>query len=137
METDLGTQLVTGWLAASPFGKHVGVIVASIEAGHAEIVLPFDASLCTMGNVVHGGAIATLIDTAATAAAWAGAEPPANGRGATVSMALNYVGAAVGTDLRARASVVKRGRNLVFCDVEVRGADNGAVATAIVTYKLG
>jgi uncharacterized protein (TIGR00369 family) len=137
MSEDLGTTLVTGWLGASPFSSRAGIKLEAIEPGHAELYLPFDQAVTTIGDVVHGGAIATLIDCAATAASWAGATLPDNPRGATVSMSVNYVGAATGSSLTARATVVRRGRNLTFCNVEVAGGGGDIVATAIVTYKIG
>ena len=37
----------------------------------------------------------------------------------------------------ADARVIRRGKSLCFCDVDVTDADGGLVAKAIVTYKLG
>ena len=37
----------------------------------------------------------------------------------------------------ADARVIRRGKSLCFCDVDVTGADGGLVAKGIVTYKLG
>ena len=49
-----------------------------------------------MGDVVHGGAIAALLDTASMAAAWADDTVPEAVAGATVSMSVDYVSAARG-----------------------------------------
>jgi uncharacterized protein (TIGR00369 family) len=38
--------------------------------------LPWDPSNVTVGDTVHGGAIATLADLTVMAAAWCGAEAP-------------------------------------------------------------
>jgi len=54
--------------------------------------LPWDPSNITVGDMVHGGAIATLADLTVMAAAWCGAEAPPELRGVTVStMALDFV----------------------------------------------
>jgi acyl-coenzyme A thioesterase PaaI-like protein len=48
--------------------------------------------------MVHGGAIATLADLTAMAAAWCGAHAPESLRGVTVSMVLDYLAPARATD---------------------------------------
>jgi hypothetical protein len=48
-----------------------------------------------------------------------------------------YLAAAEKEDLQAIARVLRRGRSLVYLDVEVRSASGSAVARGLVTYKLG
>ncbi len=72
--SDAGSQpdpaaLVRGWLEHSPFASHLGLRLESLGHGEAELALPYEDKLATMGDVVHGGAISSLIDTAAAAAA--------------------------------------------------------------------
>jgi len=90
-----------------------------------------------VGDIVHGGAIASLIDTAATAAAWSRADLGKPVRGTTVGFTVNFLAAARGQDITATAKVIQRGRIICVCDVEVRGLDGASVARALVTYKLG
>ena len=57
-----------------------------------------------MGDVVHGGAIASLLDTASMAAAWSDdTVPEATAR--HLSMNVDYVSAARGVDLMATRSL--------------------------------
>jgi acyl-coenzyme A thioesterase PaaI-like protein len=42
----------------------VGLRLQRIAPDHVELVLPYDPKLATVGDVVHGGAIGTLIDVA-------------------------------------------------------------------------
>lgn len=132
-----GTQVIREFLPNSPFVGHVGIELAALEDGRAELSLDFREEVVTIGRVVHGGAIATLIDTAAMAAAWAGAPVPDELRGATVALSVNYLAPADGQDVTASARVVRRGRRLVNVHVDVHGEDGTHVATAIVTYQLG
>jgi uncharacterized protein (TIGR00369 family) len=90
-----------------------------------------------MGDVVHGGAIGALIDTAAMAAAWATDEVPESVAGSTVSLSVNYASAASGVDLRAEAHVANRGGRLSFCDVSVTDPEGTVVAHGIATYRFG
>ena len=131
------TELIRQWLAASPFVLQLGISVEKLEPDLAILVLPFRETSTTIADVVHGGALSTLIDTAATAAAWAGAETTGSLRGTTVALSVNFVGAARGQDVTAAARVVRRGKTLVFVDVDATGADGTVVAKGLVTYKLG
>jgi uncharacterized protein (TIGR00369 family) len=99
--------------------------------------LPFKAELATIGDVVHGGAIGALIDTAAMAAAWATDEVPENPAGSTVSLSVNFASAASGVDLRAEGRVAKRGGRLSFCEVSVSDPDGTVVAHGIAAYRFG
>lgn len=132
-----GTEVIAGFLPTSPFVQHLGITLGRLGDGEAVLHLPFRAEVVTVGSVVHGGAVATLIDTAGMAASWAGAEAPENLRGSTVGMTVTYLSAASETDLTATARVLKRGRSLVYVDVEVTDASGEGVAKGVVTYKLG
>lgn len=132
----MSTTFLEQWLASSPFVAQLGMKVARLERDAADVLLPFREQNVTIGDVVHGGAVASLIDSAATAAAWTAVEDPANTRGTTVAMTVNYVAAARSVDLTARARVVRRGKTLVFVDVEVVDGSETLVAKGLVTYKL-
>jgi uncharacterized protein (TIGR00369 family) len=99
--------------------------------------MPFRPELVTVGDVVHGGAIATLADTAVMAAAWADDAVPEALAGATVSLTVNFVSAARACDLTAEGQVVRRGRSLSFCAVTVTDPGGAVVATAMGTYRFG
>lgn len=130
-------ELVRGWLETSPLVKHLGIELRRLDPDEAELALPFRNEVVTIGDVVHGGAIGALVDSAATAAAWSGAEAPENLRGTTVGLTVNYVAAARASDVTATARVVRRGQTLCFIEVEVTDAGEKTVAKALVTYKLG
>ena len=132
-----GTDLIRQWLEASPFVGTLGVTADKLDEDLAILTLPFDPSIVTIADVVHGGAISSLIDTAAAAAAWAGVETQEGIRGTTVGISVAFVAAARAQDLTATARVVRRGKSLAFIDVDVTAADGSLVAKALVTYKLG
>lgn len=132
-----GVELVRQFLPHSPFTTYVGLEIDVLEADRAELVLPFRDEVITMGDTVHGGAIATLIDVAAMAASWSAAEVSESPWGATVSMTVDYLRGARGTGLRAIARVVRRGSSLCFCDVDVLDDAGELVAKGLVTYRIG
>ena len=130
------TELVTAWFTSSPFNQQLALELKSVDDGASVVRMPFDASRCTMGDVVHGGAVSTLIDCAATVAAWAGADVPEQMRGSTIALSVTFLAAARG-DLFGNGRLVRRGKNLAFCDVEVTNASGEVVAKGLVTYKIG
>jgi uncharacterized protein (TIGR00369 family) len=132
-----GAEFIRQFFPTSPYVAHLGMQLTDLQPGVATLSLPFTEALVTIGTIVHGGAIASLIDTTAMVAAWSEAEVPAKARGTTVNLTVAYLAAAEQEDLQAIARVLRRGRSLVYLDVEVRGAAGNAVAKGLVTYKLG
>jgi uncharacterized protein (TIGR00369 family) len=130
-------ELIEQFIPHSPLVGHLGMRVESIGIDEAMLALPFKPELATIEDVVHGGAIASLIDTAGMAACWAADEEPATMSGSTVALNVNYVDAARGQDLRAHAVVTRRGRSLVFAEVHVTEPGGRLVATGSVVQRLG
>jgi uncharacterized protein (TIGR00369 family) len=132
-----GEEIMRQFLPSSPFPGHLGIRLVDMGPGSATLGLPFAEALVTAGTTVHGGAVASLIDTAGMAAAWSGGEVPDRLRGSTVGLTVSYLAPADGEDLQASATVLRRGRSIVHVDVDVRTASGTAVAKGLVTYKLG
>jgi uncharacterized protein (TIGR00369 family) len=130
-------EIIRAFIPESPFAAALGLRLESLEPDSAVLVLPFRPDVATIGEVVHGGAISTLADTAAMAAAWATDEVPSEVAGSTVSLTVNFVAAAAGKDLRAAAAVRRRGGRLCFVDVDVTEPDGRLVAQAMAVYRLG
>jgi len=129
--------MVEQFIPRSPLVAHLGLRLDSIGTDEATLVLPFRPELVTMDDVVHGGAIASLIDTAGMAASWADDAEPESPSGSTVTLNVNYLSAARGRDLTARAVVTRRGRNMVFSEVRVTESTGRLVATGSVVQRLG
>ena len=130
-------EVIAQFIPASPLVKHLGIELRKLDPDHAELVLPFKDEVATMGDVVHGGAISSLIDTAAAAAAWSGAEVPERPRASTVGLTIDFLAPARGQGVTADARLVRRGSTgLCFCEVKVSAEDGSEVAMALVTYQL-
>jgi uncharacterized protein (TIGR00369 family) len=130
-------EIMRSFVPASPFAKELGIEIVDLRLDHAELRLPWSPQLATMGEVVHGGAIATLLDTAGMAAAWSDDTVPENLAGATVSMSVAFASAARATDLTATARVVRRGRSLCFCEVTISDSAGGVVAHGSMVHRYG
>lgn len=132
-----GADVIRQFIPASPYIQHLGIRLVEIKRGQATLLLPFRNEMITREQVVHGGAISSLIDVAGMVAAWSDAEVPERIRGSTVNLTVSYLAPAVASDLRAVARVLRRGRSLVYLDIEVFDAANSIVAKGVATYKLG
>lgn len=130
-------EVIQEFVPGSPFAKELGLRIGRIELDRVELVMPFDPALTTIGDVVHGGAIATLVDTAGMVAAWSDDVVPEALAGSTVGLSVDFVAAAQGVDVSARASVVRRGGSLCFADVDVVDPDGAVIAKGLVTYRFG
>ena len=132
-----GRDVIATFLPQSPFVAKLGIVAELLEPDRVRLRLPWDPSNVTIGDMVHGGAIATLADLTVMAAAWSGAPVGESLRGVTVSMALDYLAPARSTDLFGEGRVLRRGKFLVNCEAEVLRPDGELVAKALATYKIG
>jgi uncharacterized protein (TIGR00369 family) len=132
-----GPALMRESLANSPFVGHLGIHVESIQPDAVRLSMPYRPELASVDDLVHGGAITSLVDTAAMAAAWSVVEVGQGPRGTTVGLTVDFVAPVRGAELIADATVRRRGRQLCFCDVDIADGHGRLVARGLVTYKLG
>ena len=123
-------------MVGTPYIGGLGIVVERWDAEGVRLRMPFDARLTNDGVVYHGGAVASLVDTAGACAVFAGHDFDKGARAATVSMTVNYTGAARRADLIADASCVKRGRDLNFSDIRITDPDGRLVATGSLVYRI-
>lgn len=116
------------------FPNVVGLELEEVRTDYARMRLPYRAELDQPAGVVHGGAVATLIDTVVV---------PAIGQAyddgtvyLTIQMDVRYLGAIVGEDAVAEGWVEKRGRTLVFCRAAVRSGTGALVADGTLVYTI-
>jgi uncharacterized protein (TIGR00369 family) len=117
------------------FPNVVGLVVEEIRTDYCRMRLPYRPELEQPAGVVHGGAIATLIDTVVVPPV--GAAYDLGWMYLTVTMDIQYLGAVVGEDAIAEGWVEQRGRSMVFCRAEVVTESGKRAATASLVYKVG
>jgi uncharacterized protein (TIGR00369 family) len=125
------------FIPASPFAAKLGIVAEVLHGDEVRLRMPFDPTNVTLGDMVHGGAIASLADITVMAAAWANAAVPDSLRGVTTSLSMQFLAPARATDLIGVGRVLRRGKTQVNCDVDVITPEGEAVAKAIATYKVG
>jgi uncharacterized protein (TIGR00369 family) len=129
-------EAIEKMIVESPFGQLLGLKTVAVSADCVSVRLPFRPEVTTIGEMVHGGAIASLVDIAATAAAWAHPAVTLDARGSTAALTMNYLSPGLGQELVAEARVIKRGGALCMIDVDVTDAGGATVARSLVTYRL-
>lgn len=115
-----------------PFARFLGLELEEVARGTATLALQVRKELMQNQGVVHGGAIASLIDTA-TAFAIISLLAPRE-KVTTVDLSISYLRPAVGGPLRAIATVVRAGRRLFVVSAEVFDKQGKLIATALTTY---
>jgi uncharacterized protein (TIGR00369 family) len=117
------------------FPTLVGLTVEEVRTDYCRMRLPFRKELEQPAGVVHGGAIATALDSVVVPAV--GQQYPPDARYSTVDMHVQFMAALVGEDAVAEGWVVRRGRTTVFCEAELVGATSGKViARSLLTYNV-
>ena len=116
----------------NPFPKLLGIELDSIEAGSATLSIETNDRLIQVQGIMHGGAIASLIDTA-VALAIAGVSEPED-RYTTVEMKVNYLAPIKRGRATAYAKIIKNGRRIIVAECDVTDSDNTLVAKGLLTY---
>ena len=115
-----------------PFAKLLGIEVDSVEPGTAVLSMKLRDDLMRNNGIAHGGAIATLIDSAMAIAIMAMLEEKE--RTVTVDLTIHYLRPISEGTARASARVVRAGRRVITVSAELSGDDGKLAATAISTY---
>lgn len=111
----------------------LGAELGRIEPGFCEIRLPYADAVAQQHGFVHGGAIATIADSAGGYAGFTlfGADDGI----LTVEFKLNLVAPAKGEMLIARGEVVKPGRTLTVTRADVVAVEDGIETTCAVMQQ--
>jgi uncharacterized protein (TIGR00369 family) len=123
-------------MPTTPFIQGLGLVFDRYEPDNVVMRLPFREDLTNDGTFFHGGVIASAMDTAGAAAAWSNHDFDKGARASTVSMSIQYVGAAKRSDLVCTARTVRRGKELTFTEITASDADGAVVAHAVQTYRI-
>jgi uncharacterized protein (TIGR00369 family) len=108
----------------SPFNRLLGIRGESVEPGRVVMTLPPRHDL--VGDprrpALHGGVVATLMDTAGGAAAWSSLV--AGESVSTVDLSVDYLEpAGLGAPLRAEAILLRKGNRVCHVRVSVTQGD--------------
>ena len=114
------------------FGQLVGIKLETAEPGLASMSLVVRDELLQNNGVVHGGAIAALIDSAAAFAVIPLLDEDETAT--TVDLTVSYVRPLANGVASASARVLRAGSRIVVISAEVQDEAGNLAATGLTTY---
>lgn len=114
------------------YARLLGMEIISLSESEAVLRLVIRDELLQLQGVLHGGATASLIDTAMAFAIIA--RLGADEKTTTVDLTVHYLRPVSSGEVVCTAKVVRAGRRLVTVSAECVGADGKMTATALSTY---
>ena len=130
--TDEQLRLIREKFETNHFPRSLGIELDSIEHGRARLSLEVRQQHLQLAGIMHGGAIATLIDTA-VAFAIVGASKPGS-RFTTIEMKVNYLRPIREGRVIADARLIRDGRRIVVSDCDVYDSEGKLSAKGLLTY---
>jgi uncharacterized protein (TIGR00369 family) len=122
-------------IPSAPYCARLGILVEEVELDRARIRVPYKDENSNPGKALHGGVAASTIDVAGVLAAASGLAEGQRFDAGTLDLSVNYLAAAIGEDIVAEARVLRRGKELVYADVDVRNDAGKRIAKGLVTYR--
>jgi uncharacterized protein (TIGR00369 family) len=111
----------------APFVRHMGMRITELAWGRATFELAPAEFRLQPFNVVHGGNIATLIDSATFWACFLAMDSDDDGL-TSVDLKLNYLAPARVELLTCTGKLIKAGKTLSYAEAEVRTGDDRLIA---------
>jgi acyl-CoA thioesterase len=121
-------------LKIAPFGKHLGIEILEAEEGAARLKMPYRNELTNPAGNLHGGAIATVADSAMAVAIGSVLGTPA--RHFTVKLEVRYKTAVTDGEIIAEATVTRRKQRFFLGEAVVKNGDGQVIATATGTFMV-
>ena len=125
-------QIIREKFQTNHFPRLLGIEIDSIEPSRARLSVEVRQELLQLQGVMHGGAIASLIDTAVAFAIISVSEP--QDRFTTVEMKVNYLSAIREGRVVADARLIRDGRRIIVADCDVFDSRGRLAAKGLLTY---
>jgi uncharacterized protein (TIGR00369 family) len=114
------------------YAHFLGLKLGEVKTGEATIHLEVRDELKQNQGVVHGGAVASIIDTASAFAVATRLDP--GERVTTTDLTIHYLRPITEGELIASARIVRAGRRLFVVSVDVCNDKQALLATAVTGY---
>jgi uncharacterized protein (TIGR00369 family) len=121
-QTSLNSPSLAESVTAKGFSGAAGFRVTAVEPGRAEVALSRREDLLQFMGHFHGGVITALADQAAGIAVTSGL--PKGRIGVTVEIKVNFLAAADGSEIVARAKTLKMSGSIGVATVEIFTRDD-------------
>jgi len=125
-------EMAIGLLDAVPFASLLGISISRIRRGEAILSLEVREEFKQNHGVVHGGVIASLIDTAAALAV--ATVLGAGEASTTIDLTVHYLRPLRVGKVEAKASILREGRSVIVISVEVEHQSSEIIATGMTAF---
>ena len=119
-------------MASVPYAQLLGIELIEVEPGTATLGMEVRRDLTQNHGVIHGGAVASLIDSATAFALIS--LLPVDEKVTTIDLTVNFLRPVTKGMLKATAKVVRAGRRVMVVSAEAFDAAGNLTATALSTY---
>ena len=116
------------------YARLLGLELTEVRRGAALLALAVRPELTRMEGIMHGGALASLMDSAAAFAVLSLLAP--GDQTVTVDLTLHFLRPTTTGRLTAHARVLRAGRRLATVSIEATNDAGELVATALTTYAI-
>jgi acyl-CoA thioesterase len=128
------SEVVWNAFQDSPYWRLLGMKIESAAAGSARLYMPCSEELLQLFGQVHGGAIASLIDSSVAVALSLTLSP--DEKATTVELKVNYLEPVRAGEIYAESKLVKRGKSIIVGTTGVTDREGRLVAIGTVTYMV-
>jgi uncharacterized protein (TIGR00369 family) len=118
----------------SPYYRLLGMEVKEIKEGESRVNMPFRQDLTHPYGIAHGGAIASLADSAVAMALIGLVD--SKDRITTIEFKINFFASVDKGELEAHAKIIHKGSKTAVGDVEVVNEKGKLVAKLVATYSI-
>lgn len=132
MSNERDKQTAFEVVKTTPYLQHLGIELVEIESGKAVMKMPMKEELRQPYGLLHGGATASLIDTATAFAVVS--VTTREEKCTTVDLTVHYLRPVIDETTICTATIVRAGRRLITVSAEVHNEDGKLIATALSTY---
>lgn len=128
-------RTIKSFVEHSPFPALIDMRLSDIGVGFAALEIDLEKKHLQLLGVVHGGVIASLIDTASFWAVYYDIEDP-DAWLVTVDLKLNFLAPAVSGTIRAEGQRIRAGRTICYSTASVTDASGNLVAHGASTLMV-
>ncbi|WP_077210404.1 PaaI family thioesterase [Bacillus dakarensis] len=117
---------------SSPFWKHMGISFYRLEPGDVVIQIPVIRELMNTRNVLHGGAITTILDAIMGVTICSAKEVLI----ATASLTTQFLAPVTDGTLYASANIINPGQRIQHVEAKVLNENGNTIAKAVGTFAI-
>jgi 1,4-dihydroxy-2-naphthoyl-CoA hydrolase len=118
-----------------PLCATLGITADTVSLDEVVLSLDWAPTLCTSNNLLHGGMVMTLADSAAALCAFLNLPDGAGGT-ATIESKTNFLAATRSGTVKAHSRPLHIGKRVIVLETEVRGDDGKLAAKVLQTQAI-